>query len=296
VEESCDAELGLHASLMREPRRPVSEDELKQIKDADALDNYRVVLRFRQKLLDAGTLEGCYMNLFKGAVDIPPLFIEQLAHVVLRNILDGCEEPLQLRAAELFFREQKATIQDGHAMLADLETVEMHASGSRYGSIGRLIVEAQGDIASVNLDVLDKANAALYWERDSRHDTVICVTYGRPALDALGKVVEAWIAHFLELEVSVKPIRKIEEARWAWHVGLDAESTSILNELWKGGEVEHGRMQRILALFEMQFADPSVMKREIAGRPVYLALSCDDEGVVRMKPQNLLLNLPLNEA
>ena len=109
-------------------------------------------------------------------------------------------------------------------------------------------------------------------------------------------MVEAWLAHFLELDVSVKPIRKIEEARWAWHVGLDAESTSILNELWKGGEVEHGRMQRILALFEMKFADPSVVKREISGRPVYLALSCDDEGVVRMKPQNLLLNLPLNEA
>jgi hypothetical protein len=29
---------------------------------------------------------------------------------------------------------------------------------------------------------------------------------------------------------------------------------------------------------------------------VYLALSCDDADVVRMKPQNLLLNLPLHEA
>ena len=69
------------------------------------------------------------MSLFKGGVDIPPLFVDQLAHVILRNILDGCDDPLRLRAAELFFREQKATIQDGHALLADLETVEMHASG-----------------------------------------------------------------------------------------------------------------------------------------------------------------------
>jgi len=61
------------------------------------------------------------MNLFKGGVDIPPLFIEQMAHVVLRNILDAGADPLQLRAAELFFREQKATIQDGHALLADLK-------------------------------------------------------------------------------------------------------------------------------------------------------------------------------
>jgi len=296
LEESCEAERALHASLMESPRRQVSENELQGLKDEDARENYRVVLRFRQKLLDAGSVEGCYMNLFKGAVDVPPLFIEQLAHVILRNILDRCSDPLQLRAAELFFREQKATLQEGHALLADLETVEMHASGSRYGSIGRLIVEAQGDVGKVNLDVLERANAALYWERDSRHDTVISVTYGRPALDALARVVEAWVSHFLNLRVSVKPIRKIEEPRWAWHVGLDAESTAIMNELWKGGEVDHGRMQRILALFEMKFDDAAAMRSDIAGRAVYLALSCDEEQVVRMKPQNLLLNLPLHEA
>ena len=154
------------------------------MEDADARDNYRVILKFRQKLLDAGTVEGCYMSLFKGAIDIPPMFVDQLVHVTLRNILDGADDPLRLRAAEIFFREQKATIQEGHALLADLETVEMHASGNRYGSIGRLIVEAQGDHAKVDLDVLDRANAALYWERESRHDTVISLTYGRPALDA----------------------------------------------------------------------------------------------------------------
>ena len=104
-----------------------------------------MILRFRDKLLDAGTVEGCYMSLFKAPIDVPPMFVDQLAHVILRNLLDGSDDALRLRAAEVFFREQKATIQDGHALLADLETVEMHASGNRYGSIGRLIVEAQGD-------------------------------------------------------------------------------------------------------------------------------------------------------
>ena len=160
VEESCDAELKLHAALMESPRREVSEQEFKSLKDKDAEENYRIILKFRDKLLAAGTVEGCYMNLFKGAIDIPPMFVDQLAHVVLRNILEGAEDPLRLRAAELFYREQKATIQEGHALLADLETVEMHASGNRYGSIGRLIVEAQGDLAKVDLDVLDRANAA----------------------------------------------------------------------------------------------------------------------------------------
>src|SRR5436190_14522532 len=218
VEESGVAERELHASLMDEPRRRIAEKELKALEDPDVHENYRILLRFRDRLVAAGTVEGCYMNLFKGRVDVPPMFIDQLAHVILRNVLDGADDPLRLRAAEVFFREQKATLKEGHVLLADLETVEMHAAGNRYGSVGRLIVEAQGDLGSVDLDVLDRANAELYWSRDSKHDTVISLTFGRPALDAFARVIEQWVLHFLSLHVRVKPIRQIEEPRWAWHV------------------------------------------------------------------------------
>lgn len=296
VEESNDAERALHAALMAEPRRAVAERELEAIADGDTRDNYRMVLRLRARLLAAGSVEGCYQALFRAPIDIPPLFIDQMAHVILRALLEGCEDALEARAAEVFFREQKVSVQNGHPLLADLETVERHASGNRYGSIGRLIVEAQGELGAADLDVLDRANAALYWERESRYDTVISLTYGGAALSALARVMEAWIAHFLGLRVAVKPIRRIEEPRWAWHVGLDAESTLLLNELWSGGEVEPGRLQRILALFALDFAEPGAMRRDIAGRSVYLALAADEAGVVRMKPQNLLLNLPLHEA
>ena len=295
MEESGPVERELHAALMAEPRLRVTEKELNALEDRDVQDNYRLLLRFRDRLLAAGTVEGAYMALFKGAVDVPPMFIDQLAHVILRNVLDGSDDPLRLRAAELFFREQKATIREGHALLADLETVEMHASGHRYGSIGRLIVEARSELGAADLDVLDRANAALYWERESKHDTVVSFTYGRAALDAFARVIEAWVRHFLAVDVSVKPIRQIEEPRWAWHVGLDAESTAILNELWGGNEVDAGRMRNLVALFVLRFQDPAAMRGDIAGRDVYLALSAED-GVVRMKPQNLLLNLPLNET
>jgi len=279
---------------MGEPRRAVAKAELDAVGDEDARHNYGVMLRFRDRLLAAGTVEACYAGLFKGeGVDVPPLFIEQLAHVILRNILDDCEDPLRLRAAELFFREQKSTLRDGHVLLADLETVEMHASGNQYGSLGRLLVEAQTSLGKVELDVLDKENAQLYWERNSRHDTVISITFGRAALEALCRVIEAWVMHFSGAEVSVKPLRRIEEQRWAWHIGLDAESTAILNELWNGNQVEQGRMQRILALFRMDFADKHAMRKDIAGRPVYLALSANETDIVRFKPQNLLTNLPL---
>jgi hypothetical protein len=295
VKESGEHERRLHALLMEEPRKAVDEKDLAAIEDADARDNYRILMRFRDKLIGAGTVEGYYMSLLRAPIDVPPMFVDQLAHVILRNILDGCDDGLRLRAAELFFREQKATIKDGHVLLADLETVEMHASGNRYGAIGRLIVEVQGDLAKVDLDVLDRGNAALYWERESRHDTVISLTYGRPALDALCRVMEMWIAHFLALRVSIKPLRKIDEPRWAWHVGLDAESTAILNELWNGGEIEPGRMRNLLALFALDFDEQDAMRADVRGRSIYLALSCEG-GLVKMKPQNLLTNLPLNEA
>src|SRR5918911_3979246 len=72
VEESDDAERALHAALMAEPRRRVAQSELAAIGDPDARHNYEVVLRFRDRLLEAGTLEACYMGLFRGSVDTPP--------------------------------------------------------------------------------------------------------------------------------------------------------------------------------------------------------------------------------
>jgi hypothetical protein len=294
VEESGPNEVALHEALMEDPRRDVPEPELALLEDADARDNYRVLLSFLDRVKDAASLEACYSGVFAGGnVSVPPLFLDQLAQIILRNILDGCDDPLQARAAEIFFREQKANTDGGVVMLADLETVEMHASGGAYGSLGRLIVEAQTPLSTVNLDVLDAENAALYWLRDQRHDFVVSLNFGRAANDAFCRVVEKWVRHFFAVEVRVQGLRAIEDRSWAWHIGLDAESTAVLNDLWRGEDVDAGRMRRVLALFRLDFADPAAMRADVAGRPVYLALSMDEGSVVRMKPQNLLLNLPL---
>ena len=53
------------------------------------------------------------------------------------------------------------------------------------------------------------------------------------------------------------------------------------------------RLARLLSLFRLEFRDPRVMPESIAGRPVYLALCMNEAGVLRFKPQNLLVNLPL---
>jgi len=294
VEESGPAERRLHDSLMDDPRRRVTERELDSVEDPDTRANYRVLLDFFARVLAAPSLEACYTGLFGGdGVTVPPLFVDQLAQIIVRNVLEGVDDPLEARVAELFYREQKAAVESGTIMLADLETVEMHASGGAYGSLGRLIVEAQAPIRNMNLDVLEEGNADAYWSRDQRHDFVINLNYGRAGQQALARVLERWIRHFFSLDLAIRPLRQIEDDRWVWHVGLDAASTAVLNDLWNGAEVEPGRMRQLLALFRLDIADTALVRPEVAGRPIYLALGMDEHNVVRLKPQNLLTNLPL---
>jgi hypothetical protein len=293
AEDSGPSEAALHERLLAAPRHAVSDAEIAGVEDTDAQFNFRVWLQFRDRLLSADSLEACYRGLFDGEIRTPPLFIDQLVQIILRGILDCVDDPLELRAAELFYREQKVSIEHGQIMCADLETIDMHATGGAYGNLGRLIVEAQTPTKAVQLDVLGADNASRYWERDQRHDFIVNLNFGNPALAALCRVIERWIQHFLGLETRVAPLRQIEDARWAWHIGLDAQSNAVLNELWHGRDMEAGRLACLLALFKLDFVDAADMRPEVAGRPVYMALAMDEENVVRMKPQNLLLNLPL---
>ena len=43
----------------------------------------------------------------------------------------------------------------------------------------------------------------------------------------------------------------------------------------------------------LAFDDPNDMRRAIAGRPVWLAMAMDERNRLVLKPQNLLMNLPL---
>ena len=51
------------------------------------------------------------------------MFLNQLVHVILRNALDGCDDPYVLRAAEIFFRPQRMTLHEGSLIVADEETI-----------------------------------------------------------------------------------------------------------------------------------------------------------------------------
>ena len=293
VAESCAEEVALHEALMAAPRLAVPPERLARLADTDARDNYAAVLRLRERLLAWPTMEAAYLDLVRTGLDgIPPLFLDQLVHVFLRHLLAGCDDPIRLRAAELLFREQKVTIQDGAIMLADEETVEMRASGEP----GRLLLGDAGPARQIDLDVLDDANAAIYWERSDRFDTVLDLSFARPGLDALCRVLEVWVRHFTGAAVSIQPLQRIDDQRWVWHVGLDSEASALLNTLYDGEEIDEARRARLLGLFRLEFRDPADMLERARGRPVYMGLAMTPAQRLKLKPHNLLINLPLARA
>jgi len=293
--ESDAAELALHEALLAHPRRPVTAQEIDALGDPDARDNYTVWLRFRSRLAAAPSIEAAYIGLFHGeGVDVPPLLVHQLTQVLVRHVLGTESDPLEARIAEMLFRAQKITLlEDGAVMAADDATVELFASGDAFGSLGELLARNRTPRRTVDLDVLDAANAATYWARSDRHDFAVSLNRGQPALSALCRVLERWVAHFTSVAVRIEPLRAIDDAHWSWHVGLDAEASALLNDLYNGVAVDEARLARLLCLFRLDFAQPADMRPALAGKPVYLAMAMDEGSRLRMKPQNLLLNLPL---
>ena len=63
--------------------------------------------------------------------------------------------------------------------------------------------------------------------------------------DVLAGVLEKWVQHFLGVAVTIKPLQKVEDEAWRWHIGLDVDATALLNDLYEGREVASERMQRL---------------------------------------------------
>ena len=213
------AECALHGALLGDPRRPVTADEIAAIPDADARDNWRLMIAFRDHLLAHDTIEAAYTALMREGKRVPPLFVDQLVHVILRNALDRTDDAFVLRAAEFFFRTQRLTIRDGSLIAADDEHVGAAAESPLVAMLG---LPPAGDIA-----VLDEANAASYWRRSDRFDMALDVTAGRRGLAALGTVIERWVAHLLAADVAVEPVIELRDVAFSWYVGLDAEATRL---------------------------------------------------------------------
>ena len=310
VAESCRAEISLHQALRADALRPVAPAALAAITDADARENYRLFLALRDGLVAAGTLEAFYVGLFRqSAIQLPPLFIDLVAQTILRHLLDEGADAFEARAAELLFRPQRMTLQNGRLLAGDRATLDRLSDAGGFGALGRLLAQAQVPLRSAQLAVLGTDNAADYWHDGERHRFVLDLTH-QVAKDlapgvrvplvlalsgqaALARVLSRWVAHLLGVAVDITPLARIDDARWRWHIGLDAQASAILDDLYHGKPVDALRLDRLIGLYRLAFANPAEMRADLAGAPVYLGLAMDAGQVLRLKPQNLLLNLPL---
>ncbi len=287
-DDACAIERGLFAALCAEPRRTVAGSEIAAIVDSDARENWQLLIAFRDHLLRHPTLEAAYVALVRGGTYVPPLFINQLMHVILRNALDGVSDARVLRAAELFFRVQRVTSSDGALLAADEETI----GGINPAPVSPL-VSMLGIPPAANIDIINEANAADYFERSDQFDMAIDLTAGREGLVALARALERWVAHVVGIAVDIEPLQEMRDVDLAWYVGLDAEGTRIGDRVWAGEALDDATMQRIVGLFRLIVRDPAAVREDMRGEPVYLILAMTPDKTIRMKPQNLIAGLPV---
>jgi hypothetical protein len=197
-----------------------------------------------------------------------------------------------MRAGEMFFRRQRVSTEGGQVLAADAETIQMFAETGGFGSVGRIFAQQGTPLREMNMDVMLHENAQLYWLRENRYAYLFDLTHGRNGLPALSRLLVKWIAHFNGAAVDIVPLQNVEDPNWRWHVGLDVESTAILNDLYENREVDATRQARLISLFQLNFADRSDMRADVAGKPVYLGLAVTEDNQLKLKPQNLQLNLP----
>jgi hypothetical protein len=293
-----EAERALHASVAAAPRAAIDSRLVDSLEgeDPDAASNWREFLRFRGHVLAHATLEDAYRALFaRGEVPVAPPFVDLLAELIVRAALDGTEDAWLCRAGEIFFREQRVAAEGGQMLAADRATVEMFAANGGFGSVGRLLRGQGTELPAVKMDVLNRENAPFYFLREGLFSFALDLTPGREGAAALAEALERWIARLAGVRVSIAPAERIDDPRWRWHIGLDVEATRLLDALYRGETPPAEELARMVALFRLEFRDPADALPEIAGRPVYLGLACRADRRLRMKPQNLLANLPLRD-
>ncbi len=147
--EACVVERTLHAALLADPHRAVAADEIGAIADADARENWQVLIAFRDRLVRHKTLEAAYLDIVRTGAKVPHIFLNQLVHVILRNALNGCDDPFVLRAATATCSTSRSISRRGGAGSRRLP--KRCGAGSLTSSISRLRSSRSPNCATPNL-------------------------------------------------------------------------------------------------------------------------------------------------
>ena len=289
--EACFAERQLHDALLNDPRQSVSASQIAAIADADARENWQVMIGWRDHLVKHRTLEAAYLETVRRNIKLPHAFIGHLTQAILRNALDNCNDAFILRAAEMFFRPQKLAMGEASIVAIDEETESL------LGRPTRSPLEALlGLPSTTEIDMLSDVTADSYWERSDRFDMALDMAAGQRGSVALGDVVARWISHLLAIDVAVEPLAELHNTPWSWYVGLDSEATRIGDSIWNGNDLDDATRAKLVGLFRLTFLHPPDMIEKVRGKPIYLLAAATADDMLRLKPQNLVTGLPIRQT
>jgi len=288
--EACAEEEALHRALLRETRLPIAASRISVIADADARENWQMMIAWRDQLLEHDCLEAAYLAIARRGIPFPRILVGQLVQVILRNALDGCDDVFVLRAAEMFFRPQKLAFQEMSVVAVDEETEAACVQHPPSPLLSLL-----GLPAATGVELLSEATSESYWERSDRFDMALDLSPGGRGLTALCHVISRWLAHLLAIDVVVEPVAEMQDMPWNWYVGLSSEATHIGDAIWRGDDIADAVRAQLIGLLRLSFRDPADMIEKVRGEPVHLLLAMATDEVLRMKPQNLLTGLPVRD-
>ena len=261
--------------------------EIAAIADTDARENWQLMIGFRDHLVAHPTLEAAYLALVRPGVGrTPPLFLNQAVHLILRNALDDCEDADALRAAELFFRPQLLTMHEGSLIAADEETIAgTDASTSRrWSHAGPAGGRPRSTCSSRTMrKTISSAATVSTWRS---------ISPPAGAVGALARRSCAGSAICWRSRSRSSRWPRRSDVSFTWYVGLDAEGTAIGNALWNGEELDdatRGARRRPLPA-HLPRSGPGA---DGQGRGGLSDPRHDARRALRMKPQNLVVGLPV---
>jgi hypothetical protein len=288
--EACAEEQALHRALLHEPRLPIGASRIAAIADADARENWQMMIAWRDLLLEHDCLEAAYLAIARTGIHFPQILVGQLVQVILRNALDRCDDVFVLRAAEMFFRPQKIAFEETSVVAVDEETETASVQHPSSPLFSLLALQT-----ATGVELLSKATSESYWERSDRFDMALDLSPDSHGLTALCDLITRWLAHLLAIDVVVEPVTETQNLPWNWYVGLSSEATHIGNAIWRGELLTDAIRGQLTGLLRLSFRDPGDMVEKVRGEPVYLLLATTTDGHLRIKPQNLLTGLPVRD-
>ena len=94
----------------------------------------------------------------------------------------------------------------------------------------------------------------------------------------------------------VEPLAEPQSVPFSWYVGLSFDATCIGDAIWNGDDLDDTARAQLVSLFRLTFRDSADVVENVRGEPLYLLLAMNSEGMLRLKPQNLITGLPIRQV